>query len=154
MTSGIGAAQGRRETGGVFRDSHVWQAGCVDAEAAKGERRRNQWRAARQRFDGLDRDPVPGRGWQQNGRGVTISVMEVLDLDPSPEEPGMRLEQTGRTPLNSAVDIAEDLDRTRGASGKTSFKNQTRLRRLVELALATIIGSPPPGPAGMALTVG
>src|SRR5580693_7335470 len=26
MTSGMGAAQGRRETGGDFRDSHVWKA--------------------------------------------------------------------------------------------------------------------------------
>jgi hypothetical protein len=92
MTRGMDAAQGRRETGGVFRDSYIWKAGRVDTEATKGERRRNQWRPARQRLDGLDRDPVPGRGWQQNGRGVAISVMEHLGIDPSPEEPSMRLE--------------------------------------------------------------
>ena len=102
MAVGIGAAQGCRETGGVFRDRYVWKACCIDAEAAKGERRRNQRCPARQRFNGLDRDPVAGRGWQQNGRGIAISVMELFGLDPSPEEPSVRLEQTGRTPPNFA----------------------------------------------------
>ena len=48
--------------------------------------------------------------------------MEVLDLNPSPEEPGMCLEQTGRTRPEFSVDIAKDPDRHCGRQRQNLFQ--------------------------------
>ena len=109
MAIGINTAQGRCESGAVLRHGHLWKTGYADPKSAKCERRRDQRRAARQRFYGLDRDPVPGGGREQNGRGATISGMEILGLDSAAEEARMRLIEIRRARLKFAVDIAEDL---------------------------------------------
>jgi ribosomal protein S5 len=69
----------RREIGWVVGDRQVAQCAGIKANPSERLGRRNNWRPARKRFDGLDGQSMAFDCWRQNACGLRVNVSDVVD---------------------------------------------------------------------------
>src|SRR5664279_578883 len=143
---GVDTAHLRRERAAVFRHGHIGKRGHIDPKSAKGERCRDQRRAAGERFYRLDRDPMSGRSREQNSRSTTISGMQILHFDPAAKQRRMRLIKIGRARLNFAVDIAKDLDRHAGRQRQDFSQEPVQAKKIRIIGTRNYDAIVPPKP--------